>query len=184
MLRITLLLVSLLALVFAEPKLLVSKTILDSEIISTKELTVNIKIFNVGDSSAYNIKLEDSESWPEGQFSFVYGLPVASWERLPAGENVTHTFVLKVNRPSGYFATVPAKVLYTFTKNSAYPQRGSSTDLGVVPIYRASLTQRKTSPHLFEWFVFSILAGGACAAPFYVWRFYTKNFFDGLPKGK
>jgi Translocon-associated protein beta (TRAPB) len=65
------------------PVLIVYKTVLNSEVVLDRPISVNIKIYNVGDEDAYDINLRDN-NWIQKNpsISRLYGSPVASWPTL------------------------------------------------------------------------------------------------------
>lgn len=56
------------------------------------DLLVTIQIFNLEKFPIYDVSLADT--WPE-DFQPVHGLQKATWEEIPAGATVTHSYIIK-----------------------------------------------------------------------------------------
>jgi len=154
-----------------ESYLIVKKSILSSEIVATKEVAVNIKIFNVGASTAYDVQLHDN--WDDAKFSIPVGLADAKWDKLIAGGNLSHTYLVSPEAP-GKFDVSPAKVTYRdHPKSQVYAVLSTPVKpLSVVP---KSVHERQTSAHLQEWGIFFGLSLISVGAPFLYWNHLSRT---------
>jgi len=64
----------------AGPRILVSRSILNHELLINKDAVVNVEIYNVGEESAYDIEYRELGSFDE--FETVIGAHSASWPKL------------------------------------------------------------------------------------------------------
>eukprot|EP01116_Phalansterium_solitarium_P020008 TRINITY_DN5777_c0_g1_i2.p1 TRINITY_DN5777_c0_g1~~TRINITY_DN5777_c0_g1_i2.p1 ORF type:complete len:135 (-),score=24.85 TRINITY_DN5777_c0_g1_i2:75-479(-) len=94
--------------------LLVYKSLLSEEPVEGQELSVVVRIFNVGDSAAYDVSLND-DTW-SANFEKGVGLELAKWDKLTVGANVSHVYSVRPIE-AGVFETAPATVLYRNTPN-------------------------------------------------------------------
>eukprot|EP01102_Stenamoeba_stenopodia_P002732 TRINITY_DN12597_c0_g1_i1.p1 TRINITY_DN12597_c0_g1~~TRINITY_DN12597_c0_g1_i1.p1 ORF type:complete len:186 (-),score=35.34 TRINITY_DN12597_c0_g1_i1:38-595(-) len=168
---------------YAEEKegafLLVTKSILHHEIITNRDTVVTLQIFNVGDSPAYDVKLRDN-AWPEEHFTRVIGVTTANWDRIPAGANVSHSFIVKPNFVGDY-EIHSAVVEYKKSPKGAV-QLGYSTSPGDITVLPRSDIERRKAPHLKEWAIFLVLSGIAIAPPLALWSSYQKKTRGGARK--
>merc|ERR1712000_533762 len=114
-----LLLVFCFSAVFAESgaRLVISRAILNEELIIGKDTVVNVEIYNVGDEPAYDIEYTEMGAFE--QFEPVVGVSTgASWPKLSPGSKISHNFVV---RPvaTGSFVVGNAEVSYRDHGNSA-----------------------------------------------------------------
>lgn len=70
--------------------------------------------------AAYNVMLRDA-TFPPSDFELVSGMAEAKWDKIPAGDNVTHAMVVMPLRP-GYFNFSSADVTYKASENAAEAQ--------------------------------------------------------------
>jgi len=153
--------------------LIVDKKLVSRHAVATQDLAVNYRIYNLGESTAYDIVLED-DSFPKNDFEVTSGLTTSRWEKLAPGSNITHTLVV---RPlaSGYYDNRPAKISYRQSAKGQQ-QRGYSTTIGYFYVESYSDFAKRNAPHLKEWGIFTLLVA-TVTVPFAVqWRSSAANF--------
>jgi uncharacterized protein (DUF58 family) len=159
--------------------LAVRKMLMSRPITYGQDVAVSVRIFNVGTAPAYDIFLNDS-TWDPDAFSVEIGLTEAKWDRIPAGSNITHNYVV---RPLivGEFTMKPAVVHYHNVPKG--PRRVSySTSLGKLKIYSETEAPRRGGSHLKEWAIFVGLSALSVIFPLTVYVYVLINYKDGVPK--
>merc|ERR1711966_458635 len=122
-------------------QLLIQKSILTNRPFAGKDCPVRYRIFNVGQSAAYDVKFEDE--WSAEEFETVSGLASGSWSTIPPGANVS----------------------YKHSPGDDEQQVAYSNDLGLLPVLSSKDDDSLSSPHLAEWFAFLAMAVVLVAAP-------------------
>jgi len=145
--------------------LIVQKSLFGETAVVDEELPVIVRVFNVGESTAYDITFEDP-TWTDA-FELAAGLRSAHWDKLAAGANVSHVFVVRPKRV-GIFQTLAAKLLYRNSPNGP-TQTGFSSTLGKVSVESHSEHAKRNAAHYKEWSVFALLAGLSIAPAAWVW---------------
>eukprot|EP01089_Gocevia_fonbrunei_P006740 TRINITY_DN1765_c0_g1_i1.p1 TRINITY_DN1765_c0_g1~~TRINITY_DN1765_c0_g1_i1.p1 ORF type:complete len:192 (+),score=40.33 TRINITY_DN1765_c0_g1_i1:193-768(+) len=164
-----------------EGQIVVRKSVLNSELIYSQDVSVNVQIYNTGKGAIYSITLDDDE-YPESDWDIVAGLTSAKWERLAAGANISHTYVVRPKldknseRPPFFQSAI---VSYRETP------RGTELVSRSTPVYNARImgksdSERRTAPHLKEWGIFVILSLIVVGAPFGIWGFYVTAYDQGV----
>jgi len=141
-----------------------------------KNFTVEINIFNVGDSNAFDVSVVDE--WPNS-FAFVKGKNQAKFDHVLAGGREHFNFSVS---PSfeGELEGFAAKVHYLPAEN-AQLQTGYSTSSRNITFLSAELYAKITAKHYREWAVFS---GGlllALLAPLFVYTQIQMEYTNGIP---
>jgi len=95
--------------------------------VSGENATVTIQIFNAGASAASGVSLKDS-TFPSTYYDLVEGSFTASWGKIGAGANVSHTFVVKPKN-AGMMMSGPAVVTYRPSDDSDDEQTMLSTSI-------------------------------------------------------
>jgi len=149
-----------------KPNLLVFKSIPTKEVVAGKTFSVNVKIFNVGDSAAFDIHLEDN-TW--GSFEVISGLTEAKWDRLAVGANVSHNYSLKPNI-AGLFEPKPAKVTYRLSAKGQDKKVGYSNIIPGFDVESLFSFEKRTDPHYKEWGIFAALCLLATLPAGYMWN--------------
>ncbi|KAK7492534.1 hypothetical protein BaRGS_00016200 [Batillaria attramentaria] len=164
----------------SEARLLVAKNILNQYLVEGKDLTVEYRIYNVGRSSALDVRLKD-DSFPDADFESVRGNLRVSWDRLAPNSNVTHAVILRPLK-SGYFNFTSAEISYRTTEESTERQTGYSSSPGEGGIVPLKEFDRRFSPHVLDWLVFAIMTLPSLGIPFLLW-YSSKSKYD-MPKAK
>jgi len=163
------------------PVLLAQKSLLSSDLVLNRESVVVVRIFNVGTAAAADVQLRD-DSFSDDRFNVSSGLTSARWDRLPAGANVSHTFVV-VPRVAGDWSNAPARVSYRSVVASSSPAGASKGAAAGAPMTVHSSTlrharvlarpegaQARTLPGRHqEWAVLLALTAASTALPLLVW---------------
>ncbi|KNC48269.1 uncharacterized protein AMSG_04499 [Thecamonas trahens ATCC 50062] len=162
-------------------QLLARKDILSSTVVKDRDMTIQFTVFNVGSSTAYDIKLDDVEHNDE-LFELKVGLPSVSWPVLPAGANLTHTYVV-VPKFEGVIPIGGARLSYRPTRGADVKYAVTSA-LGELPVNSLQLF-RKIHGGNYE--VFGKFLGAAVATlvfPFLLWAYARATTTDGLANSK
>merc|ERR1712000_461475 len=148
-----LLLAILVASVAASPMLIVRKKILEYPAYVSRDVTVTFRLYNVGTSDALNVELQDVGYDKLEQWTAHVGSHKATWKAIPAGTNVTHTFVIKPKRAtekSDPYYSYPAVATYAASiegeRLTAY-----SNDVGAFHIYQRGELSKKAKNSLTSW---------------------------------
>jgi len=172
---------SILSFSFAQEKsanLIVVKSILTKEPAASKDLVINIQIFNVGEGSAYDIRLEGNR---EG-FPVVCGLVKSKWDRLLGGANISHTYVVKPPS-SGIVEAFPVEV--QFRNSPRGPIETVSSTYSPFYYFESSReAARRSELHLKEWFIFIVLCLLSLAPAFWNWFSIVQSYEQGVKKQK
>merc|ERR1711963_184940 len=155
-------------------RILVSRSILNHELLVNKDAVVNVEIYNVGEEAAYDIEYKELGSFDE--FETVIGAHSASWPKLAPGAKISHNFVV---RPAeeGQIVVGNAHVEYRSASNEAHSDRMEYN------VEAFSEYQRATAPHLKEWIIFGILSVLPSALALSSWILYQASYSGGLKKG-
>ncbi|XP_074604846.1 signal sequence receptor beta [Brevipalpus obovatus] len=164
-------------------RLLVEKKILNKYLVEGKDIIVNYNLFNIGESSAIDIRIDDA-SLPEEHFQVVSGLPRFTIPRLAGGQNMTHTVVF---RPKlgvwGRFNFTSSEITYLPREEAKERQYGVTSEPGEGYIVSLKEFDRRFSPHIMDWIAFSVMSMPSLLIPFYLW-FRSKSKYDAILAAK
>merc|ERR1711957_997875 len=144
-------------------RLLLRKTIASPAIVANKDFAVHYEIINTGTSTAYDIALDDTKSWPESQFERRVGLLAAQWRHLAPGSRVTHVVFLRA-KARGPMSPREAHISYLDGRDGNV-RSGFSNGVPPSMITTATDYERRHGLHLLDWSVFSVLALGLIGIP-------------------
>jgi len=145
-----------------------------------EDLVVSIKIFNVGETTAFDVSVTDE--WPEDSFGRVSGIHSALFERIPPGGNVSHSFIVKP-KMSGYFESNPAKVEYRNSPRGLV-EVSYSNNIGTFDVDATNELARRTNPHWKEWGIFALLGFVAILPAYYRWSSIVSEYDNGIKRDK
>merc|ERR1719245_2232628 len=94
-----------------QPRILVSKIIQNKYLVGGMDIVIKYSLYNVGDSAATNIKVNDVGFRPD-DFDTVSGQTSWKLERVGPGGNSTHMVVVRPKK-FGYFNFTAAEVSYS-----------------------------------------------------------------------
>jgi hypothetical protein len=154
--------------------LLVLKSVDQDSAVVRKNLTVSINVFNIGKSPAFDITIDDSEAGDAAGVSLVEGTRTFTIDKIPAGENRTHTYVVNPLL-AGTISYAPAKVAYKLEPRGEVTNTVVSNALHSVPVLTSEEHARLTATHVKEWVIFSVLSLGLVLAPYTVYNTAAKN---------
>jgi len=164
-----------------EGNILLRKT-LDSELTGLyapgRNFTVQIEIFNAGDSSAYDVRVTDA--WPTDKFTLVGGNTNETFQEIPAGTKKSYNFTLQPNF-DGEYNGFAARVEYQPTLDAPH-QIGWSTLTRGLTLIDNTLFNKLTAKHEIEWTVFFLLSFGSVLVPFGYWLQLITNYEHGIPR--
>lgn len=143
-----------------EPHLLVLKSMDAYEAVLDKPLTVSLNVFNVGQSAAHQIEIDDSAAWPVKYVKEVEGKRKASILSLGAGLNKTVTYQLApiLATKSGKLPASSAKITYSLKAEARANKVVYSNTFPSLPLFTAADFERKHSRHVKEWVTFLVLS--------------------------
>ena len=113
----------------------------------------------------------DDESVDDG-FKLVHGFVSAKWERIAAGQNVSHVVVLE---PLGYGYVNMSSALLSYKSGDDVITSETSTPPTLI-VFEGNAYARLFQPHKFEWFVFVVLALAAIFVPYSSWSASAAKF--------
>eukprot|EP01100_Stratorugosa_tubuloviscum_P001215 TRINITY_DN1269_c2_g1_i1.p1 TRINITY_DN1269_c2_g1~~TRINITY_DN1269_c2_g1_i1.p1 ORF type:complete len:182 (-),score=77.40 TRINITY_DN1269_c2_g1_i1:166-711(-) len=156
-------------LIHASPFIVARKNFVQSELVKGKDAIISIQVFNLGESPAYDLTINDTENWGAETFKVVIGFTSVSIDKLEAGANISNSFIVRPNNRK-IFDTIPAVVLFRETPNGPLIYSYSSA-FYIEKIKNRSELERLSSAHLFEWTVF---IGIFCLASFPAFTSFKK----------
>jgi len=145
-----------------------------------EDLVVTIKIFNVGESTAFDVTVTDE--WPEDYFGKASGIHSALFEKILPGGNVSHSFIVKP-KMSGYFESNPAKVEYRYSPRGSV-ETTYSNQIGTFDVDATNELARRTNPHWKEWGIFAVLGFCAILPAYYWWSSIVSEYENGIKREK
>jgi len=150
------------------------------EAVVTRPLTINVKLFNVGESSVHDIVVSDV--WPADSFTVLSGSADFKVDKIAAGANVTHTYVV-VPKNTGTFTSGAAKIVYRpHQKANTGIQTSFTNAIGEFDIESVYTYERRHSTHAFEWTVFLALCLASVGPASFVWWGIQTNYEHGIKK--
>ena len=120
----------------------------------------------------------------EDTFTPHVGSSKATWKEIPAGSNVTHTFVVKPK-----WATEKAEPFYGYPAVATYAASAEgerlnaySNDVGAFHIYQRGELSKKAKTSLSSWVLVLVSLSVTTFAPLVVWRYMQKNYPNGIQR--
>lgn len=135
--------------------LLVDKVFDDRSVVVDRPLSIEIRIYNTGKGSAYNVMLLESSFSPEN-YTFLSGNPDETFNEILPNENVTIRFTVQPLF-SGSLEDKPALVSYYQYQYSDTPQRSFSTCKRYFYILTEDQYHAYVANHSKEWLIFGCL---------------------------
>ena len=169
------------------PLLLAHKSLLDAEAVVDSPLTIQVSIFNVGDSAAYDIQLSDNQ-WIQDNAQVLstptHGTVHAAWPILLPGQNVTHIYLVSPLKGGAVnLEDTAAVVYYSNTGTAETHTRTLSTEVqGYFSVLYASETERKAKPHMLEWLIFVGISIASLSLPYFQWTKSRSLFYKTYKK--
>eukprot|EP00475_Leptophrys_vorax_P011328 TRINITY_DN1783_c0_g1_i1.p1 TRINITY_DN1783_c0_g1~~TRINITY_DN1783_c0_g1_i1.p1 ORF type:complete len:252 (-),score=89.83 TRINITY_DN1783_c0_g1_i1:87-842(-) len=142
------------------------------------DVTIQIKIFNVGGGPAYETYVKDG--WPLEHFKIVEGELSAQFDIIDAGEHAEFNFTIQPLTVGG-MKGFPAVAFYKPTENGE-PMTVTSNFYGdQIPILTAARFKKLSKKHELEnalyWIGFVTVLFGPLASLYY----YSSSFIYGVP---
>jgi len=159
--------------------LMVAKHIHNRYLVETQDIVVEYQIYNVGDSAALNIQLND-DSFNTKHFEVVKGLLNFKIDRLSPGANITHAIVVRPKQP-GYYNFTAAEVKYRVSEEASQYQVAYSSEPGEAGVAAFRDFDRKFSPHFLDWAAFVLMTLPSLGVPFILW-FKSKSKYENILK--
>lgn len=161
-------------------RLLVSKNVLNNIIVQGKDLSIEYKIYNVGESAATKVVLSD-KSMPAEDFSLVMGSLNAEWQRIAPGTNVTHVAVVRPLK-SGYYNFTSGEISYLPSEEAKDRQFGYTSAPGEGGIMRQHDYDRQFSSHTMDWLAFAVMCLPSLLIPYLLWNRSKTHYEQVKPK--
>jgi len=162
----------------AGPARLVASKTTESKILAQNvDLTFKYKIFNIGQSDALNVNMEDENFAKD--FEIVKGSSSANWESIAPDSSVTHEVTVRALKAGAQNIT---SAIFTY-KNSAEeePVTMYSSDYGTAQIIEEREYLRKHASHIQDWAVFLLLSIPSLVFP-YLLYFKSKAKYEKAKK--
>lgn len=102
------------------------------------DYVIEYTLYNIGDRPALKVSLDDRTSFPTQSFEVVKGLLNVRWEKIEAGENVTHSVVVRP-RSYGTFNYTAAQITYYPSEDAKEVRIGYTTAPGQGRSYRLTI---------------------------------------------
>jgi len=161
-----------------EAKIVLIKDILNDLVTEGHDLTVEYKLFNIGESAATDVQLADS-NFHDSDFELVSGMTSVQWDRIPAQSNVSHVVVVKPLKSAGFNFT-SATVNYVASEGSD-PTFGMSNELGELNILSLKEYKRVHASHMMEWGLFGVWCFPSIMMPYFLY-YQSKSKYSVKPK--
>ncbi|OQR78683.1 translocon-associated protein subunit beta isoform 1 [Tropilaelaps mercedesae] len=162
-----------------EARLLSLKKVLNRYLVENRDVSIHYELYNVGDATAVNVKLID-RTFPPSDFDVVSGSLEATFPKIPAGTNVTHSVVVRPNK-YGMFNFTSAEVTYELGERNSEIRRSLTTEPGQGGIMPEVDFERRFSPHYLDWAVFLLLCMPSLLVPFLLYN-SSKSKYENLAK--
>lgn len=164
------LLLALCALAMAEePRLLVTKTVMNEVMVEGQEMTVSYAIHNVGEAAAANVLVNDDEGFPGEQFEHLVGLKSITLDHLAAGESAHHNVIYKPLFGGAYNFT-GAQVTYTNADDEDSSYVGVSSKPRQNYVLSFAEYNKDYAQHLTEWAIFGVASLVLVFVPYFMYK--------------
>ncbi|XP_036359887.1 translocon-associated protein subunit beta isoform X2 [Octopus sinensis] len=158
-------------------RLLASKNVMNQYLVEGKDVTVEYRIFNVGEATATDVKLKE-EGFPASDFSLVQGFLEVQWDRIAPKSNVTHAVVMKPLK-FGFFNFTAAQLTYLPKDDAEERMIGYTSAPGEGGIINQKEFERRFSPHVLDWLIFAIMTLPSLGIPYMLW-YRSKRKYDNV----
>jgi hypothetical protein len=146
-----------------EAFLIVDKAFDERSVVVGHPLNVEIRIYNAGEGSAYQVMLLESSFAPEN-YTFLSGNPDKTFSELGPKENVTIAFTVEPLFP-GPLEDKPSLISYNPSSYSDVPQRAFSTSKRHIYVLTEDQYHMYVAQHTTEWSVVGGLASFLVLVP-------------------
>ncbi|KAJ3215404.1 SWI/SNF and RSC complex subunit Ssr2 [Dinochytrium kinnereticum] len=159
--------------------LIVNKVVKEKFIITGKNATISIVIYNQGPDVAKNVIVEDKTFRNKSSFAAVSGKHSAKFASVEPNANVSFSFVV---RPvvAGALPDHPAIFKYQVDKDYRSGYSASLASITVLTEQEAARLQN----HGVQWGVFFVASALACAVPFMMYMSSEQSLTHSLKKEK
>ncbi|KAH9506321.1 signal sequence receptor beta [Dermatophagoides farinae] len=163
-------------------RLLAEKQVLNKYLVENKDILINYNIFNVGSSSAINVKLSDN-TFSLAHFDIVGGSLKFTIPRIAPQSNTTHTVVVRPKEGIwGRFNFTAGELIYS-SEGSNELQYGYTSEPGDGYIVSLKEFDKRFSPHYYDWAAFLIISMATVLLPYLLWN-GSKNKYEKLSARK
>lgn len=161
-------------------RLLSTKNVMNQYLVEGKDIIIEYKIYNVGESAATDVKLKE-EGFPETDFTVVQGFLDVQWDRIAPKTNVSHAIVMKPLR-YGFVNFTAAELTYLPREDAPERLVGYTSAPGKSGIINQKDFERRFSPHVLDWLVFAIMTLPSLGIPYMLWYSSKRKYDTVKPK--
>eukprot|EP00939_MAST-03C_sp_MAST-3C-sp1_P005282 g5282.t1 len=154
--------------------IIVMKDLSTFPLIEKAEFNVTFDIHNSGGADALDVKVADN--WNEN-FEIIEGSLEKTFDKIGAGESVSHYCTLKPTTGSVFTVVGPADVEYSWTEfdeetkeDETVTATSKSSAIGRISVLGAEEYAKYNSNHSDVWSVYFTFSGIAILLPFFIWN--------------
>lgn len=156
-------------------RILAAKHITNEYVVQKKDLVVEYNLYNIGDSTAFDVNLSEDNFNP-ADFDSINGSTKAHWDRLAPGQNVTHVLTVQPKAFHQIFNFTAAQLQYR-SGESQDAIVGYTSAPGEAQIWETSQFDRQFAPHYADWITFLIMTIPTVGIPYLLW-YRSKSRYD------
>eukprot|EP00699_Malawimonas_sp_californiana_P001749 EC716103.1.p1 GENE.EC716103.1~~EC716103.1.p1 ORF type:complete len:187 (+),score=38.37 EC716103.1:15-575(+) len=181
MLRLAIFISLLIAVVLAQGPHLVADKSIDGDAVQHQNMTIRIRIWNVGSAPAFNVNVTDKTwSLAAEHYALIDGSLEALYERIGPNENVTHTYTLIPKVYGSLNDLPPATLKYSSSQDGSDTVTAYTAVSGMRFIYSQAAWDKVHSWR--NWAITMSLLAASLGAPLAAYGYVQLNYDKGLPK--
>jgi hypothetical protein len=158
---------------------LVKKSFQPEIFVATQDNTVEIVVYNLGNSPVYEVEVRD-DNWGEG-WNVKSGQSVVKVDSIQGRSNYTHSYVVTPTLPVASTYVEPAVVSYLSDDNPDELSKVLSTT-SFSKVYRSTYYSRIHYSTPLDWSIIIFFAVTTTLPSFLTWFYYHSNYENGVKK--